>query len=218
ETIRGPFEWDLKRLATSLILAGQESGHGRKLCKEAVRFFIHSYCGAMARLSELPVIELARFQLHVKVGPVQAVLRKAEPATSLHSLEKLTVHSAGEYRFRVEPPLLSSVRSQLKQQVFAALALYRETLSPEHQHFLFCYHPVDVAFKVVGTGSVGMRDFVVLCFGNSDGDPLFLQLKEEAPSCYWRHLPSTQAFKNQGRRVVEGQRRIQAQSDPLLGW
>src|SRR5215813_722678 len=78
ETIRGPFEWDLKRLATSLILAGQESGHGRKLCKEAVRFFIHSYCGAMARLSELPVIELARFQLHVKVGPVQAVLRKAE--------------------------------------------------------------------------------------------------------------------------------------------
>jgi uncharacterized protein (DUF2252 family) len=218
ETVHGPFEWDLKRLATSLVLAGQESGHAKKVCKEAVRLFVRSYCGAMARLSELPVIELAKFQLHVKVGPVQAVLRKAERSTALHSLEKLTVHSAGKYRFKEERPLLAPVRAQVARQVIAALALYRETLSPERQQFLSCYHPVDVAFKVVGTGSVGTRDYVVLCFGNGDRDPLFLQVKEELASCYSRHLPSPQTFMNEGRRVVEGQRRMQAQSDPFLGW
>jgi uncharacterized protein (DUF2252 family) len=102
--------------------------------------------------------------------------------------------------------------------VIAALNLYRETLSPERQQFLSSYHPVDVAFKVVGTGSVGTRDYVVLCFGNGDRDPLFLQVKEEPPSCYLRHLPPSQTFMNEGKRVVDGQRRMQAFSDPFLGW
>jgi uncharacterized protein (DUF2252 family) len=218
ETLRGPFEWDLKRLATSLVLAGQESGHSKKVCKEAVRLFIRSYCTAMSRLSDLPVIELAKFQLHVRVGPVQAVLRKAERSTPQHSLEKLTLHSAGKYRFKDERPLLAPVRAPVARQVIAALALYQETLSPERQQFLSCYRPVDVAFKVVGTGSVGTRDYVVLCFGNGDRDPLFLQVKEEPPSCYIPHLSSPQSFMNEGKRVVEGQRRMQAQSDPFLGW
>ncbi len=218
ETIRGPFEWDLKRLATSLVLAGQESGHAKKVCKEAVRLFIRSYCTTMSRLSELPVIELAKFQLHVKVGPVQAVLRKAERSTPLHNLEKLTFQSAGKYRFRNERPLLFPVRAQTARQVMAALALYRETLSPERQQFLSLYHPVAMAFKVVGTGSIGLHDYVVLCFGNGERDPLFLQVKEEPPSCYARHLAAPQNFINEGKRVVEGQRRMQAQSDPFLGW
>lgn len=217
ETIRAPFEWDLKRLSTSLVLAGEESGHSKKVCKEAVRFFIRSYCAAMSRLAEMPVIELAKFQLHVRVGPVQAVLRKAERSTPQHSLEKLTAHSVGKYRFKDERPLLAPVRAQVARQVIAALGLYQETLSPERQQFLSCYHPVDVAFKVVGTGSVGTRDYVVLCIGNGDRDPLFLQVKEEPPSCYARHLPS-QSFMNEGKRVVEGQRRMQALSDPFLGW
>jgi len=173
ETIRGPFEWDLKRLATSLILAGEESGHRKKDCKEAVRLFIRSYCRAIARFAKLPVIELAKFQVHVRVGPVGAVLRKAERATPLHSLEQLTVNSSGKYKFKNKPPLLTPVRAQLARQVIAALNLYRETLSPERQQFLSLYQAVDVAFKVVGTGSVGTRDYVVLCFGNSHNDPLF---------------------------------------------
>ena len=218
ETIRGPFEWDLKRLATSLLLAGQESGSTKKTCKDAVRLFIRSYCASLARLSELAVIELAKYRLHVKVGPVQAALRKAERATPLHTLEKLTVHVAGRYRFKDLRPLLAPVRAQVARQVISALALYRETLSPERQQFLSWYHPVDVAFKVVGTGSVGLRDYVVLCFGNGDNDPLFLQVKEEPPSCYLRHLPPGQNFMNEGKRVVEGQRRMQAYSDPFLGW
>ncbi|HWC19146.1 MAG TPA: DUF2252 family protein, partial [Terriglobales bacterium] len=204
--MRGPFEWDLKRLATSLVLAGQESGHSKKNCRDAVRLFVRSYCAALNRLAELPVIELAKFQLHVKVGPVQAVLRKAERSTPQHNLEKLTVHVGGKYRFKDERPLLVPVRAQVARQVIAALGLYAETLSPERQQFLSCYHPVDVAFKVVGTGSVGTRDYVVLCLGNGDGDPLFLQVKEEPPSCYTAHLPSAQNFMNEGKRVVEGQR------------
>lgn len=218
ETIRGPFEWDLKRLATSLVLAGQESGHSKRACKEAVRLFVRAYSAAMRRFSELPVLDLAKFQLHVKVGPVQSVLRKAERATPQHNLEKLTIHSLGKYRFKDQRPLLAPVRAQIARQVIAALALYQETLSPERQQFLSCYYPVDVAFKVVGTGSVGTRDYVVLCFGNGNEDTLFLQVKEEPASCYLRHLPSPQTFMNEGKRVVEGQRRMQAFSDPFLGW
>lgn len=218
ETIRGPFEWDLKRMATSLVLAGQESEHNRKACKDAVRLFIRSYCSALARLSELPVLDLAKFQLHVKVGPVQAVLRKAERSTPQHNLEKLIVHSAGKNRFKAEPPLVVPVRAQVARHVIAALALYAETLAPERQQFLSCYYPVDIAFKVVGTGSVGTRDYVALCIGNGENDPLFLQVKEEPPSCYAAHLSPAQNFINEGKRVVEGQRRMQAQSDPFLGW
>lgn len=218
ETVRGPFEWDLKRLATSIVLSGQESGHGLKACKDAVRIFIRTYCGALARLSELPVLELAKYQLHVKVKPVQSVLHKAERATPQHNLEKLTTQLGGKYKFKDERPLLVPVRAQVARQVIAALALYAETLAPERQQFLSCYHPVDVAFKVVGTGSVGTRDYVVLCFGNAEGDPLFLQVKEEPTSCYTRYLSSPQNFMNEGKRVVEGQRRMQAQSDPFLGW
>jgi uncharacterized protein (DUF2252 family) len=217
ETIRGPFEWDLKRLATSLVLAGQQSGHSKKVCKEAVRLFIRSYSATMSRLSELPVIELAKVQLFVKIGPVQAVLRKAERATPQHNLEKLAVHSSGKYRFKDERPLLAPVRAPVARQVIAALALYRDTLSPERQQFFSCYYPADVAFKVVGTGSVGTRDYVVLCIGNGERDPLFLQVKEEPASCYSPHLPA-QNFINEGKRVVEGQRRMQAFSDPFLGW
>jgi uncharacterized protein (DUF2252 family) len=217
ETICGPFEWDLKRLATSLLLAGQESGNSKKSCKQAARLLIRSYCAAMSRLAELPVVELAKYRHHVKVGPVQAVLRKAESATPIHNVEKLTVRAAGKHRFKNQPPLLVPVRAQVARQVIAALALYRETLLPERQQFLSWYRPVDVAFKVVGTGSVGLRDYVVLCFGNGDNDPLFLQVKEEPPSCYQRHLPG-QSFMNEGKRVVEGQRSLQAFSDPFLGW
>jgi len=218
ETVHGPFEWDLKRLSTSLLLAGQQSGHEKKTCKDAVRLFIKSYCAAMLRLSELTVLELAKFQLHVKVGPVREVLRKAERSTPEHNLEKLTVRSGGKHKFKDERPLLAPVRSQVARQVIACLGLYQQTLSAERQQFLSCYQPVDVAFKVVGTGSVGTRDYVVLFFGNGERDPLFLQVKEEAPSCYLRYLSPSQNFIHEGKRVVEGQRLMQAYSDPFLGW
>jgi uncharacterized protein (DUF2252 family) len=106
------------------------------------------------------------------------------------------------------------------EQVLGSLTSYAESLLPERRHFLAQYRPVDVAFKVVGTGSVGLRDYCVLMEGNGAKDPLFLQIKEEVASGYSQYV-ATGARKerqHQGRRVVEGERAMQVQSDPFLGW
>ena len=220
ETLRGPFEWDVKRLATSLVLAGREAHDTDKHSKEAVRVFVRAYREAMFGFSRMTVLDLARYRVHrhPHFAPLQSVLRKAEGATPRHSLEKLTVATGGTRRFRQNPPLLTRVDAKTASRVLAALKSYRQTLAPERQHFFDQYHPEDVAFKVVGTGSVGTRNYVVLLLGNGKTDALFLQLKEEMPSCYARYLPELRPEENEGRRVVEGQRAMQAQSDFLLGW
>ena len=102
--------------------------------------------------------------------------------------------------------------------VLASLAAYREMLEPQRQHLLSLYRPVDVAFKVVGTGSVGLRDYCVYFEGNGPNDPLFLQIKEEPVSAYSSYLPDSHPAPHNGQRVAEGQRAMQVQSDPFLGW
>jgi uncharacterized protein (DUF2252 family) len=102
--------------------------------------------------------------------------------------------------------------------VLAALGPYREMLEPQRQHLLSFYRPVDVAFKVVGTGSVGLRDYCVYFEGNGPKDPLFLQIKEEPASAYAPYLPDAHPAHHNGQRVAEGQRAMQLQSDPFLGW
>ena len=220
ETVRGPFEWDVKRLATSLVLAGREAGDSDKHCKQAVRLFVRAYREAMFGFSRMTVLDLARYRVHrhPHFAPLQSVLRKAARATPLHNLERLTVATGGARRFKQQPPLLTRVDKRIAARVLAALKSYRQTLAPERQHFFDQYHPVDVAFKVVGTGSVGTRDYVVLLLGNGGRDALFLQVKEEPPSCYARYLPDLRRAEHEGRRVVEGQRALQAQSDIFLGW
>lgn len=123
----------------------------------------------------------------------------------------------GGRRFKEETPLLTVVSDKTRGDVLIALPSYRDTLSHERRHFLERYQPVDVAFKVVGTGSVGTRDYVILCFGNGSEDPLFLQMKEEPPSAYAKYLKA-QVPRNQGECVVQGQRLMQAQPDIFLGW
>jgi uncharacterized protein (DUF2252 family) len=220
ETVRGPFEWDVKRLATSLVLAGRAANDPDKHCKEAVGTFVRAYREAMDGFSRMTVLDLARYRVHrhIDFAPVRSVLRKAERATPQHNLERLTVAKAGSRRFKQEPPLLIPVDAKTAARVLASLKFYRQTLLPDRQHFFDQYHPVEVAFKVVGTGSVGLRDYVVLMFGNGKTDALFLQVKEEPPSCYARYLPDLRPAEHKGRRVVEGQRAMQAQSDFLLGW
>jgi len=220
ETVRGPFEWDVKRLATSLVLAGREAGDSDKHCKQAVRLFVRAYREAMFGFSRMTVLDLARYRVHrhPHFAPLQSVLRKAARATPLHNLERLTVATGGARRFKQQPPLLTRVDKRIAARVLAALKSYRQTLAPERQHFFDQYHPVDVAFKVVGTGSVGTRDYVVLLLVNGGRDALFLQVKEEPPSCYARYLPDLRRAEHEGRRVVEGQRALQAQSDIFLGW
>jgi uncharacterized protein (DUF2252 family) len=114
--------------------------------------------------------------------------------------------------------VLYHVPGRVAQAVIAGLRKYRETLGPDRQLAFDAYHPVDLAFKVVGTGSVGTRDFVVLLLGRGPADPLLLQVKEALPSCYARFLPYAPKYVHQGRRVAEGQHRMQSATDPLLGW
>ena len=102
--------------------------------------------------------------------------------------------------------------------VLASLGPYREMLEPQRQHLLSLYRPVDVAFKVVGTGSVGLRDYCIYFEGNGPNDPLFLQIKEEPASAYAPYLPDAQPPHHNGQRVAEGQKAMQVQSDPFLGW
>lgn len=221
ETIRGPFEWDLKRLATSLVLAAREvNGGSAKHGEAAVLRFAASYRKLMATLARMPVIEMARFQVHrlQRISPVSDALMKAERATPLHLLDALTEAKKAGRCFRNEPPLLRRLTPQQGRLVLAALKTYRESLLPERQHFLAQYRPVDVGFKVVGTGSVGLRDYVVCLEGNGARDPLFLQVKEQPGSAYAPYLAATPAASHQGRRVAEGQRAMQFASDPFLGW
>jgi uncharacterized protein (DUF2252 family) len=221
ETIPGPWEWDLKRLATSIILAGIDAGESRANGALAVRVLVKSYREALARFSEMKVMDLVKWEVrrHTKKGPVRAVLQKAERATPDATLEKLTVLAPGKgRRFHDRPPVLFHVPARTASDVLAALAPYRETLGTDHQQVLDSYRPVDVAFKVVGTGSVGLRDYVVLCEGNIADDPLFLQVKEEQASCYVPYLPGAPIFPHQGRRVADGQHRMQTVTDPFLGW
>ena len=220
ETVHGPFEWDVKRLATSLVLAGREANDSEKHCEAAVRSFVRAYREAMFGFSRMTVLDLARYRVHrhLDFAPVRSVLRTAERATPQHNLERLTSFVGGKSRFKQEPPLLTRVDGKTESHVLASLRSYRQTLAPERQHFFDRYHPVDVAFKVVGAGSVGTRDYVVLMLGNGKTDALFLQIKEEPPSCYARYLPQLCRAEHEGRRVVEGQRAMQAQSDIFLGW
>jgi uncharacterized protein (DUF2252 family) len=138
----------------------------------------------------------------------------------MHALEKLTVASrrARLPLFHDRPPVLRHVSDSVANDVVRSLVPYGETLGPDRQLALRVYEPVDVAFKIVGTGSVGTRDYVVLLFGCGPQDPLMLQIKEEPPSCYHEYLPEVPPFPHQGRRVAEGQHRMQSATDPFLGW
>jgi hypothetical protein len=166
------------------------------------------------------------------------MLRMAERATPLHNLEALTLpiatapatgtHAAsselpprtGTHQriFKTIEPDLTRVHGSTARHVLDSLTTYAESLQPERQHFLAQYTPLDVAFKIVGTGSVGLRDYCIYMQGNGAKDPLFLQIKEEALSAYTPYLGQASSPNHQGRRVVEGQRAMQFQSDPFLGW
>ena len=224
ETIRGPFEWDLKRMAASLVLAGRESGHMDDPCQAAVEKCVERYVAQMRMFSKLPIIEVGRYQVH-RIGsivPIHDALLKAERATPCHILEQLTeptsTKAGAPRRFREIKPNLTRVTGRVAQAVLAALGPYRQMLEPQRRHFLSLYRPIDVAFKVVGTGSVGTRDYCIYFEGNGPDDPLFLQIKEEPPSGYTPYLPGAMPAHHNGQRVVEGQRAMQLQSDPFLGW
>ena len=253
ETIAGPFEWDVKRMAASLILAGREGGTRDSHCREAAGTFLERYTSMMQAFARMPVLEVAKYQVHrlQSVAPVQEILELAQRSTPLTSLAALTeevpqpkkksgkkmplaaghakvrqqaLKSAGAVPgsriFRTQKPVLERLTDAQRQHVIDSLDAYTQTLQVERQRFLAQYRVIDVAFKVVGTGSVGLRDYCIYMEGNGSKDPLFLQIKEEAHSAYAQYLEASSASHpgHQGRRVVDGERAMQIQSDPFLGW
>lgn len=221
ETTRGPWEWDVKRCATSIVLAGRVAGCGDGDSKEATRLFLEEYSAWILAFAAMPVLEVARHRAMRSYGDplIRGALKQAERSSPLSNLKKLTRGNARRgHRFVREPNLIWEVSGAERKAVLAALPDYRKTLSPDHQMIFDRYQAVDVGFKVVGTGSVGTRDYVVLLFGRDARDPLFLQIKEEPPSAYAPYLKDSSAPKNQGQRVVQGQRAMQVLSDLLLGW
>jgi uncharacterized protein (DUF2252 family) len=228
ESIRGPFEWDLKRMAASLVLAGRAAGHKEASAQRSVVQCIERSSAHMRAFATMPGLDVGRFQVHRLglVEPVHEALVQAERATPPHTLEQLTQPAANSKkgkpgeprRFKESKPTLSRVTGTQAAAVLASLAAYREKLEPQRQHLLSFYRPVDVAFKVVGTGSVGLRDYCVYFEGNGPADPLFLQVKEEPASAYAPYLPDAHPAHHNGQRVAEGQRAMQLQTDPFLGW
>ena len=254
ETIRGPFEWDLKRMAASLVVAGRESGHKDASAREAVERFVDRYAAQMRAFAQMPSLEAGRFQVHRldQVEPILDALLKAERSTPKHTLEQLTepvlpgkragkgsmiptlspekkrkdraqdetdgAPSDAPRRFKEIKPILTRLTGRQAAAVLASLVSYRQTLEPQRQHLLSLYRPVDVAFKVVGIGSVGLRDYCIYFEGNGPGDPLFLQIKEEPASAYAPYLTDAEPPRHNGQRTAEGQKAMQAQSDPFLGW
>lgn len=220
ETIAGPWEWDVKRMAASIVLAGLEVEHDEPSCSAAVENFTNTYVRTIGELAEQPILVAARHQIRrlKKAEATSAALRQAQRAQPLDLVKKYTeAGTKGKIHFRKVEPVLWPIEGKSKQEVLAALPAYRESLPPERLHLFDFFEPLDVAFKIVGTGSVGLRDYVVLMEGNGKLDPLFLQIKQEVESAYAPYL-KTQKCPNQGYRVVEGQRRIQTISDLMLGW
>src|SRR4029077_4679888 len=128
------------------------------------------------------------------------------------------IHPRTGHRFHDRPPVLRHVDIRTQREVVKSLRPYQKTVSASYQWILQLYEPVDVAFKIVGTGSVGTRDYVVLLFGNGVQDPLILQVKEELPSCYMQYLSHLPPAKHDARRLAEGQQRMQTVADPFLGY
>ncbi|WAL74985.1 DUF2252 domain-containing protein [Kitasatospora sp. YST-16] len=227
ETLPGPFEWDVQRLAASLAVAAQENGESPESAHRVVLEAVRAYrerIRQLAGLGELPVwyrrIDADELLTSLKGKPRQRIaadLAAARRRDSLQAAGKLTETTAsGRRRFKDQPPLIEHVGFDT-DEVRSLLADYRATLPEERGRLLDRYRYVDTARKVVGVGSVGTRCFVVLLQGRDADDPLVLQVKEAQASVLEPYAGPSR-YDHHGQRVVAGQRLTQAASDIFLGW
>jgi uncharacterized protein (DUF2252 family) len=240
ETLPGPWEWDVKRLAASLEVAARGNGFPEKQRREIVAATVTRYRQAMrdfAGMNNLGVwyahadVEEARAELNSEMKARQrkafdAGMAKARARDSMQAVAKLTQVVDGRPRIISDPPLLVPIgellpkeadRASLRAQLADLIAKYRRTLETDRRYLLEQFEFCDMAHKVVGVGSVGTRCWIILMLGRDDSDPLFLQAKEAQPSVLSRFVGASK-YPNQGQRVVAGQRLMQATSDIFLGW
>ncbi len=233
ETTIGPWEYDLRRLAASINLAGRENGMSRKERKNAVIELGDGYRWAMAYFKTLPVLALwNRHTIPARMDNRQQKLDKKSAAIIAKSVAKAResnnasllenaarLERGGKWCLKLDPPITTAIDAKLKSKIIAALHDYIETLAPERQYMIRRYHVADIVRRVVGVGSVGLRAYLILLIGNGEEDGLFLQMKEAAPAALAPYLPVLpKPYKHEGQRVVYGQRLLQAAGDPLLGW
>lgn len=238
ETLPGPFDWDLKRLSASLVIAATHRGFGDEAGSDAVRSATHTYRTKMHELADADVLDvwyqsvadhdiLEGLDDRVADGELEAdapaaarkLFDRAQRRTSQQAARKLTEVVDGEVRFREDPPILSraAMPADGLERVSYYLQDYRESLPAYRQQVLSRFEVIDVARRVVGVGSVGTRAYVVLLHGRTADDPLILQVKEAGPSVLEQHLGAN-PLPPAGRRVVEGQHLMQSASDLFLGW
>lgn len=237
ETLPGPWEWDVMRLAASFSVAGRERSFKRRERLRIVAAMAAEYRQAMQRMSGLGNLEVWYTKMDVEtvakgwaaaagekeVATFRRNLAKTRAKDRMRALSKLTREVEGKLRIVSEPPLIVPIDELVGEDagieagVLKIIADYRDTLSEDRRALLDGYRFVDAAQKVVGVGSVGTRAWIVLMLGRDGGDPLFLQAKEAQRSVLEPYAEPS-AFVNQGERVVQGQRLTQAASDILLGW
>jgi uncharacterized protein (DUF2252 family) len=231
ETLPGPWEWDLKRLAASVVVAGRAGGFTKAQNRDAAlavgrsyREWINSYAEMgdldvyYSRVAAQEVLELAATTRGVRAKKAEQILAKARTHDSIQAFTKLTETVDGAPRIIDAPPLIAHLKGLDTEHVAKrAFSDYRKTLQEDHRELIDRYQWVDVAMKVVGVGSVGTLALIVLLLGRDDGDPLFLQLKQAGPSVLEAYVGKSR-YRNHAHRVVAGQRKMQAASDVFLGW
>jgi uncharacterized protein (DUF2252 family) len=239
ETLPGPFEWDLKRLVASFAVAGRAREFSDLKRSDVITTVVQAYRSAMREFSTMSSLAVwytrldmdqivARFA--ADAGPkelrsFQRAVTKAESKDGLKAMTKLTEVVDGKARFLSDPPIVERLEDLLgvdaaasfKSQAAKLMRSYTSTLNEDRRVLVSRYRFADIARKVVGVGSVGTRAWVVLMLGRDESDPLLLQFKEAQASVLEPHLGAS-VFSHHGRRVVEGQRLMQAASDILLGW
>jgi uncharacterized protein (DUF2252 family) len=232
ETLPGPWEWDLKRLSASFAVAARSKGLSDDDAENAVVRVALSYADALTRLASLPTLDAWYWSVDTDVvttltnvsgdaktkGRLDKAIARAHAHDNLQAVDKLTEVVDGRRRIVDQLPLVGHVPGDDEMgRITAMFEGYQTSLSDDHRHLLDRFKLVDAARKVVGVGSVGTRCWIALLDGGGDDDPLILQVKEAEASVLEAHLQPSE-YHNHGRRVVEGQRLMQAASDMFLGW
>jgi len=239
ETLPGPWEWDVKRLAVSMLIAAQYNGFAVKEQEQIVLDTVEEYRTAMAGFAAMKNLDVWYAHLDVEatiaelgsqfkarqVKRTEKTLTKARTRDSMSAFSKLTREVNGQARIMADPPLIVPIdelaqgmeRDEMFDALRELLRSYRATLQHDRRMLLEQFELVDFARKVVGVGSVGTRAWIALLLGRDGQDPLFLQLKEAEASVLEEFLAPSE-FENHGERVVTGQHLMQASSDIFLGW
>jgi uncharacterized protein (DUF2252 family) len=226
----GSWEWDLRRLVTSVWVAGRQNGSAEADCAAAVVSCVAAYRHQLAHLAARPLLSRAYERLDLDrlqatasdaalLREIERAARRARTKTSDRALPRFTEERDGQRQIVEEPPLITRVTEKEAASLAESLDHYLGTVPPQWRRVLAGYTVVDIAHKVVGVGSVGLRAYVALCEGSSPDDVVFLQLKQARRSVVARFVHGESAWHaHQGQRVVEYQHALQTVSDPLLGW